>query len=83
MEEKRLDAEAQRQEAQRQHEIRLLSIMSQQTSSILKVNLRSISHWLCVITTRLPYGRLVSCYMVIFFVVQLLNCFLSFHFFFL
>ena len=37
MEEKRLEAEAKRQDAQRAHEIRLMSIMSQQMSSVLKV----------------------------------------------
>jgi hypothetical protein len=38
LEEKRIEAEAHRQEAQRQHEIRLLSMMSQQMACVLKVS---------------------------------------------
>ena len=37
LEEKRLDAEVRRQEAQRQHELRLLSTMAQQMACVLKV----------------------------------------------
>jgi hypothetical protein len=38
LEEKRIEAEAHRQEAQRQHEIRLLSMMTQQMACVLKVS---------------------------------------------
>lgn len=37
LEEKRIEAEARRQEAQRQHELRLLSTVAQQMGNILKV----------------------------------------------
>ena len=37
LEEKRLEAEGRRQEAQRQHELRLLSTMAQQMANVLKV----------------------------------------------
>ena len=37
LEEKRIEAEARRQEAQRQHELRLLSTMAQQMACVLKV----------------------------------------------
>lgn len=38
IEEKRMEAEAHRQEAQRQHELRLLSTVSQQMANVFKVN---------------------------------------------
>jgi len=38
LEEKRLEADARRQEAQREHELRLLSTMAQQMANVLKVN---------------------------------------------
>lgn len=37
LEEKRIEAEARRQEAQRQHELKLLSMVGQQMSNMFKV----------------------------------------------